>query len=148
LSLHPKRNGFTLIEMLVILSIVMTMISFSFFHLRGLYERKVIEQFLVQLQEDIWLAQQFAIAHSKSVELSFYENEDYYDVRESGLRSLIIKRTIMSEISIRILTITNPIKFNSSGNINGSGAMYVMYNNQTYKITFLLGRGRFRIEQL
>lgn len=126
----------------------MTIISFSFFHLRGIYEKKVIEQFLEQLQEDIWLAQQFAISHSKSVELSFYENQDFYDVRESGLRSLIIQRSFISEINLKILTITNPIKFNSSGNINGSGALYVMYHNHTYKITFLLGRGRFRIEQL
>ncbi|WP_456278303.1 competence type IV pilus minor pilin ComGD [Bacillus sp. AK128] len=144
----PKEDGFTLMEMLIVLSIIIMLVSFSFFHVRAVYQARVIQQFFEQLQQDIWLGQQYAISHSKGVELTFYETEDFYDIREGGVRSLIVKRTIKSEVKLRPLTITNPIKFNAGGNINSPGSMYVTYHHHTYKVTFLLGRGRFRIEKL
>jgi competence protein ComGD len=145
---RPRANGFTMIEMLIVLSIVMTIVALSYFQLRATYEEKVIQHFIEQLQTDIWLAQEYAISHSTIVELSFYDQDPYYDLRESGLRKLIVKRTVHPQIQIRPLTITNPIKFHANGNINRPGSMYVTYNNQTYKIVFQLGRGRFRVEKL
>jgi competence protein ComGD len=143
-----KSNGFTLIEMLLVLFVVMTIVTITFFHLRISYEEKVIRQFLELFQEDIWLAQEYAISHSQSVELSFYNEQSYYDLRESGFRKLIYKRPFHSELRLRPLTITNPIKFLANGNINQPGTMYVIYNLQTYKVVFQLGRGRFKIEKL
>jgi competence protein ComGD len=146
--LHHKGNGFTLIEMLLVLFIIMTIVTITFFHLRTSYEEKVIGQFLELFQEDIWLAQEYAISHSQSVELSFYNGQTFYDLRESGFRNLIYKRTFHSDLQIRPLTITNPIKFLPNGNINQPGTMYVLYNLNTYKVVFQLGRGRFYIEKL
>jgi competence protein ComGD len=137
-----------MIEMLLVLSIVMTIVALSYFQLRPIYQEKVIQHFIEQLQTDIWLAQEYAISHSQSVELSFYDLETYYDLRESGFRKLIVKRTVHPQIQIRPLTITNPIKFRANGNINRPGSMYVIYNHQTYKIVFQLGRGRFQVEKL
>ncbi|WP_246945949.1 competence type IV pilus minor pilin ComGD [Bacillus pinisoli] len=134
--------------MLLVLFIVMNLLIFSTFHLRSLYERQTIDQFFQQLQEDIWLAQQVAISHSKTIEMSFHEQKNYYDIRESGLRELVLKRLTNQDIQVRPLTISNPIRFNASGNINSSGTMYVIYHQQTYKVTFLLGRGRFKVEKL
>ncbi|MFZ3590319.1 competence type IV pilus minor pilin ComGD [Bacillus sp. DJP31] len=145
---HKKENGFTMIEMLIVLLIVMTIVTLSYFQLRTVYEEQIIKNFLEELQEDIWLVQEYAISHSQTVELSFHDQEKYYDIRESGLRKLILKRPIHPQLKIRLLTVTNPIKFLANGNINRPGTMYVEYNLQKYKIVFQLGRGRFRIEKL
>jgi competence protein ComGD len=146
--LHRNANGFTLIEMLLVLFIIMTIMTISYFHLRTSYEEKVIKQFLELFQEDIWLAQGYAISHSQSIELSIFNDQSYYDLRESGFRKLVYKRSFDHELQLRPLTITNPIKFLPNGNINQPGTMYVMYDQQTYKVVFQLGRGRFHIEKL
>ncbi len=145
---HNEENGFTMIEMLVVLMIVIVVVTLSYFQLRTVYEKQVIKHFLAEFQEDIWLAQEYAISHSQTVELSFYEQETFYDLRESGFRKLILKRPHHPRLNIRPLTITNPIKFHANGNINRPGSMYVEYNDQKYKVVFQLGRGRFHIEKL
>lgn len=147
LSLYLKEEGFTLVEMLIVILIVLSVVFLSYFHVRSSYENNVIQQFIEMLQEDIWLAQHYAISHSQSVELTFYAEQGIYDLRESGLRKLIYKRPVHSDIRIRPLTLSNPVKFLPNGNINQPGTLYVHYQNKTYKLIFQLGRGRFRVEK-
>ncbi|MBM6617302.1 competence type IV pilus minor pilin ComGD [Bacillus suaedaesalsae] len=142
-----KENGFTFLEMLVVMTIVLIVSSLSFVYVRTTYENKIVNQFFEVLQEDIWLAQQHAISHSQSVELTFYTEQAFYDIRESGLRKLINKRPVHPSIRIRPLTMANPIKFQPNGNISGAGTVYVYDYNDTYKLIFQLGRGRFRVEK-
>jgi competence protein ComGD len=149
LKRHPRKSqGYTLLEILVVLSIVLMLSSYSTFHFKTLYEQQIISDFLTQLQQDIWLAQEYAMSHSHYVEITFSNTHSFYELHEKGYRNLIIKRPYSSRLKVIPLTITTPIVFRSNGNINRPGSMYVTYMNETYKVTFQLGKGRFYIEKL
>jgi competence protein ComGD len=142
------NSGFTFIEVLLVISMVMMLTIFSVFNVRANYEKQIVNYFIKQFQEDIWLAQEYAISHSHAVDFTFYSNQAIYDLREKGFRRLIVKREYHPQLIIEPLTITNPIVFHSNGNINRSGSMYVKFKSQTYKVVFQLGKGRFYIVQL
>ncbi|MFD1736527.1 competence type IV pilus minor pilin ComGD [Bacillus salitolerans] len=143
-----NQYGFTLLEMLIVLSIVFTLSTATYFSLQSTYEKQVIHHFLKQFQEDIWLAQEYAISHSSYVDIMFLHSNNLYQLREKGFGKLIMSRAFHPRIKIQLLTMTNPITFTPNGNINRAGSLYVIFNDQRYKVIFLLGRGRFYIEKL
>ncbi|KAA0549435.1 type II secretion system protein [Bacillus sp. BGMRC 2118] len=147
LYLFNREKGYTFIEMLIVMTAVLVISSLTYVYVSNSYERKIVNQFFEELQEDIWLAQQHAISHSQSVELTFYTDQSFYDVRESGIRKLITSRSVHSSIRIRPLTMSNPIKFQPNGNISGAGTVYIYNHHDTYILIFQLGRGRFRVEK-
>ncbi|MRX72614.1 prepilin-type N-terminal cleavage/methylation domain-containing protein [Bacillus lacus] len=143
------ERAFTLIETLLVLSIFTVLLLLTAIHIQPIIEQKKVDHFFEQLEEDILFAQQYAMVNSHSMILYYGPAQRDYRIVKSGLKSEeVIKRELHQNMEIIPLTLSNHIIFNSAGNINSSGALQVKYKKRTFKVTFYLGRGRFRVEEL
>jgi len=149
LKIQPLLNhkGFTLIEALIVLSIVIVISSISLLQLRPLHESKKIDHFLEQLQNDIFYSQQYAISHNESTRLYFSVSGSYYELSSTKTNDVILVRKIDPAIRIIITTLGARLVFTSNGNIQRSGEILFLYKDNKYTVTFLLGKGRFYVSK-
>jgi competence protein ComGD len=149
---YPKaaanRNGFTLLEMMIVLFVFFIIISISFFRIEPLINKHKIQSFFSQFEKDILFAQQYAISHSESIKLILYPDDNMYEIRSGGDGRLILHRTYDRNITIQLTTLGTNIIFRSNGNITKSGSLIVKHASQNYLVVFLLGKGRFYVTQL
>lgn len=143
-----NQNGFTLLEALLVLSIVSVMSLVLITNIVPIYHKKVIEIFLDQFEKDMLLAQQYAIVHEEPVYILFNGDQFQYSLEVNDLATPLLKRNYHPEISLEGGTLTNRVTYISNGSIQKSGAMYISYKNRKYKVIFYLGKGRIRIEEL
>lgn len=150
--MHPllKNNkGYTLLEVLLIIFIIMAVLTVTFMNLSPLIKAKKLERFIDQMENDILYAQNYAISRSSAVKLYFYGDKPEYEIRLGGLEnSLLLKRQYDRNISLLLTTLPIPVDFKSNGNIGRGGTMEVSYNGMKYKVVFLLGSGRFYVTKL
>jgi competence protein ComGD len=141
-----NHKGFTLLESVVVVSIVTIMMFVSFTSIIPLYQANQIHHFFQTLSQDLHYAQQVAITNQEvtKVYLNNSERTYYVSVNNSSLYS----RSYPSVISIEKGTATNPVMYLSTGSINQSGTLYVSAYNKRYKVVFLLGKGRYYVEEL
>ncbi|MEH7238477.1 competence type IV pilus minor pilin ComGD [Bacillus sp. JJ1562] len=148
LHLHKMNNkGFTLIEALIVLSIVIIISSISLLQLRPLHESKKMDQFLEQLQNDIFFSQQYAISHSETTMLYFSPSGSYYRLTRGSSYEVIFLRKVDPAIRIQLTTLGQNLVFTSNGNIQRAGEIRFSYKESTYVVTFLLGKGRFYVSK-
>lgn len=122
-------NGFTLIEMLLVLLIV-SVVSF------GLYTKPVssLYLFMRQLQSACILAQEKAFVY-KEVQKVYIESNTIYFNEES--------MDVPGSISCTPFS----FHYNAKGNISRANTIICGDNNKTMKLVFQLGSGRVRIEK-
>ncbi|CAG9613898.1 hypothetical protein BACCIP111899_03125 [Bacillus rhizoplanae] len=138
-----KKNGFTLLEMLIVLSAISILSVVTYFNLSSIYEKQKIDQFMNQFSQDILFMQQAAISHRNRHMLRWFPNQAKYSVTSSGETDPVLVRYYSSDIQVNLNTFPNPMTYGADGNINRGGTIIVSYKTKTYYIVFQLGRGRF-----
>jgi competence protein ComGD len=141
-----NSRGFTLIETLVVLSIVIVISSASIFQVNP--SRKILDHhlFLSQFQSDFYLAQQYAISHQQELTVVFDLQQKRYYIRvkfDSGFT--IVERQFPAKVSMKYGSQPLTFKILPDGNLSQFGSLYIYINGKEYKLTFLLGKGRFYI---
>ncbi|MED1205144.1 competence type IV pilus minor pilin ComGD [Heyndrickxia acidicola] len=144
MTILRSRKGFTLIEMLVVLSVTVILISLgglSFKPLSFMMDRKM---FISQLEADLYYAQSYAINRRIEVYVQFYAEAGRYVATDSN-HVRIIDRTFSP--STKILSGTNLTAFSITpdGNISRFGTMYFKAGNEKIKLVVNIGRGRFSV---
>ena len=143
-----KQEGFTLLEMLLVLFAISVLSMVTYYNVHSLYEKQKIEQFLRQFSNDILYMQQLAINRQKHYTLRWYKDRHTYYIGELSENLTIIKREYDSDIQIDLNTFPNPMTYNPSGNINRGGTILLSYRSYKYEIVFQLGRGRFTYREM
>lgn len=141
-----NNKGFTLIESLVVLSILAIVTSFTFIVSQP--DRLQINYFFSQLKADLFVTQQYAISHGQEITFSIDPNNHLYYVRDRMSSRYIIKRNYSEKIMIETGTLPMSFKYLTNGNASLSGTLLFRIEGELYKFTILLGRGRFKIEKL
>lgn len=140
-----NNQGFTLIESLVVLSIVVIITSSILFLIKPhqlFFESKL---FLSQLQSDLLVAQQYAISHQREITVTIIPEQQYYYIRERYDAPFVIERYYSSEVIIQPGSLPLSFKFLPNGNANQIGSFYIQIGEVFYKFTMQLGKGRFYI---
>jgi competence protein ComGD len=145
-SLYNQR-GFTLLEMLLVLTIFMMIVSLSF----GMYPTFIknldTRLFLEQFSDDLYYSQQYAITQQKNIYFTIdIPGRSYYSYSYSDGR--ILQRNIPDDVKFEKLTLDLFLTFTTSGNVSSSGSWQIRADQSLYKVTVYLGAGRFRIEKL
>jgi len=138
---QKNSDGFTLVELLVVLSIIMLLLVFPIIQVRKIEEEQKLILFLQMLQNDIFLAQRNAAVHQLPTRIIF--SNGCYVIEDNLLNPPILKRTFDTELTITYLSLKAPLRFNQDGNISSSGTISITYKNSKYIVTFYLGSGRF-----
>jgi competence protein ComGD len=143
-----NSNGFTLIEMLIVLSAFL-MISFSTFILftpqDELLEKNL---FFSQLKSDLLFAQQYAISHQEKVTVHIMpENNHYYIRGTSYSDNYLIKRQYSSDIKVVKGSMNLFFQYMPDGNTDSFGSTYIVIGKRTYNLMILIGKGRFYVTE-
>ncbi len=146
----PKNNqsGFTLIEILLVLTILSTLTSLTLLQLKPAFEAKQLQSFIQTLETDLLYAQNYAMSHSEPVYVYFVEQQFHYKMLVGSSRLEVLRRNYTENIKIPYNNLIPGVVYLSNGNLSKSGAIIFDYKGELYKATFLLGRGRFYVTKM
>lgn len=140
-----NTKGFTLIESLIVLSIVAIISTVTLFLMKPyqlFFEKKL---FLSQLQSDFYVAQQYAISHQRDITVTILPEQKYYYIRDRYDAPFVLERYYSSNVNIKPGSLTLSFKFLPNGNANQIGSFYIQIGEKYYRFTMQLGKGRFYI---
>lgn len=140
-----KCNGFTLVETLIVLSVFLIMSFSSFVLLKPTHNFLQSQQFFSQLKSDLFFAQQYAISHQEEVTVHIMPESNYYYIRTRFNGSVLVERTFSPEIKVREGSLKFYFQYMADGNTNTFGSFYVDIGDKRYRMTLLIGRGRFYV---
>jgi competence protein ComGD len=138
-----NQKGFTLIESLIVLSIFLIISSITAFSIKPQYYSATDKAFISQLKADLYYGQQYAIANQMEVKVIFYEHEHRYLI-STGSKQLV-ERNHSPTITVTQGTIQLVFKFNPNGNVDRFGTLYIRTQQKNYRLTLLIGKGRFYV---
>ncbi|MBC1548672.1 type II secretion system protein [Listeria sp. FSL L7-1434] len=140
-----KTNGFTLLEMLLVLSISFTLITLTIFPIANSLSTLTEKQLLEEVKATIYLAQINAVTTKQDTAISFdpLKNQLTASTNSQSLSTIPFADTLKLTHS----KIEN-FRFSSlDGSINRFLTIRLASSANNYKLIFQIGKGRFRIEQ-
>ena len=140
-----NEKGFTLIEMLLVLFIVLLFSAIAFKFTIQYSEKRVIEQVITQLQLDILTAQAKAIEEQQSVQIKFSVDNRYVMFNEFG--TIYVERNLPEEIKFNILSNLQRIWFTSLGEVVGFGTIRFNTSEGEKVLIINIHKGRIRYEK-
>lgn len=145
--MKSRQKGFTLIESLVVLSIFMIISSVTVFSLKP--QQPIIEEeaFITQLKADLYYAQNFAISHQHEVSVVFMPGKYKYEMYLRTEIPPFIVRNYSKNIYVNEGSLPLYFKFLNDGNVNKFGTLYIQTNRKDYRLTVLIGKGRFYVAE-
>lgn len=145
---HHRQNGFTLLELLIVLLMMTVLITISSSFVYRTVQIDKETAFKKQLTEDLYLAQRTAITQNQTVTVNFYSHsQTYYIGLSSGSTgSLLIKRELPSTVQLLETSTLTSFRILPSGSTNSFGVIRFRINNKPYSIHYYLGKGRFYAE--
>ena len=145
-----NQEGFTLIETLIVLlisSILLLIPTLSMGRLIGELEANL---FFRELTSNFTLMQNQAIMGGRSTKVTFYGMEGVDRINFEVTTNHPLNREMILESPYYRLGDkgTKSFRFKEgTGNITKSGSIHMFANNGYYKLTYLLGSGRFDIKE-
>jgi competence protein ComGD len=139
-------RGFTLIETLIVLSIVAVITTVTMFEINPKMNRFDNHLFLTQLQSDFYFAQQYAISHQQELTVVFdLQQKRYYIRGKFDSAFTVVEKQFPPKVSVKYGSLPLTFKILPDGNVSHFGSLYIYIDRKEYKLTFLLGKGRFYI---
>ncbi|MDE3839579.1 competence protein ComG [Bacillus methanolicus] len=139
------EKGFTLAEILLVLSIFLIVSSIAVFSVKPHYHFIEKTLFFTRLKADLYYAQQYAISQQRQVQVHFLADEHRYFVHDYLNGKIIIDRSYSKLIKVREGSLKLSFKFTYDGRIDRFGSIYITIGKEIYRMTFLLGEGRFYV---
>jgi competence protein ComGD len=148
LKIRSVRNqrGYTILEMLLVLSISITLLFFTSFSLLPFQESLTKQSFISLLKADLYYLQGYAINKKEKVKLQFYPYGNKYSGSVIGGESLLV-RSLPEGISQIPHSSINSITFYPNGNTDRFGTIYYMAGEEQIKVSFQIGQGRFYVQE-
>lgn len=142
-----SNQGFTLMEMLVVLTIWSVLITVTLSANSKLWEEHQVQSFLKLLQEDVLYMQEVQMTTFKNLRLFIDQDQISYQIREGGTGNVYVSRDYPNNWQIELRTLQMPIEFSIKGAIKKPGSMILRTTSHDYLITFPLGRGRMYVTE-
>ncbi|QXM06007.1 prepilin-type N-terminal cleavage/methylation domain-containing protein [Crassaminicella indica] len=147
-SLNNKTNGFTLIEILLVLSIISILSLISISINNSLYHKMLLETTANKIKSALLLAQQLSIAETNSYCFEFINSTNTIRVREAFVGGKIIfKEKISNQLSIQPFYFDD-VTYNSEGNTSYHKFYLVNKNNKKIQIETMVGTGKIKISKI
>ncbi|MFJ7953429.1 competence type IV pilus minor pilin ComGD [Lysinibacillus sp. NPDC096418] len=141
-----NEQGFTLIEMLLVLFIVMCLTGIVTKISMKVAEAKEIERFFTQLQLDIQYIQMYTMQQRAYVSMKFEAPTNRYIVKKD-MYTIDYERPFPKKVEFlsgRSTFVT--IMYNEKGNVSRAGTLYFETPDGIKKVIITLGVGRVRVE--
>lgn len=137
-----KQDGYTAIELIITLSLVMLLLSIVGSISYYTYERSLFQQFIQQWNQDLLYIQQTSMVKNHRYQLVIHTDRKGYSILESGYGKKMIERKLPASWSFQNITLTMPIQFSRSGKLNNPGSFTINGGTTRYQIVCPFGSGR------
>lgn len=142
-----KQKGFTLIEILIIMSIMIISFPIITHHAYVSFQHQQFNLFINELKSMLYDAQVAAIASGRSTSVIINKSDHrLFWIKGVGeqVESVIYAKSIDTHCG------TNGciISFTSQGRIRKPGTIIFLLGEERYKLVLLVGEGRFYVEKL
>jgi len=122
-----RRAGFTIIELLVVLSISAIGLTFAALAFTGYFERVAAENAAQVFARDLTLARSWAVRSREPVVIRFYESSRWYEVQTQSTATEVATRRfgVSADIDLSGVTLDMPgdsLVFDARGIADLSGA--------------------------
>ena len=141
--MKKNEQGFTLIESLLVLSIFLIISLITVFSVKPQYEMTTSETFLTHLQADLFYAQQYAISHQTEVTINFMADQHFYYIQETYKLPYFVERHYSENIQVSPGSLPLYFKFLPDGHASKFGSIYIKCGSKRFRVTVMLGMGRF-----
>src|SRR5437763_4257824 len=145
--MNSNQKGFTLVESLLVLSIFMIISFITAFSLQPQQSGLEDKAFITQLRADLFYAHQYALSHQEEVSIGIQPHEYKYYLTLKAHWPPIVQRSYSSNISITEGSMPLSFIFLPDGNLNKFGSFFIQTKKKKYRMTFLIGKGRFYVTE-
>ncbi|WP_370627158.1 competence type IV pilus minor pilin ComGD [Psychrobacillus sp. INOP01] len=140
-----NEKGYTLIEMLLVLTIVMVVSSSVLFITSTKMKDMEEERFYRQLHLDILRLQAISIGENRYTYLNFPNNRTQYKAESAG--TVWFENDLPKNMRLSDESTLKVISFHPNGNINSFGNLLFETERGVKRITFYIGRGVINYEK-
>lgn len=140
-----NQKGFTLIESLLVLSVFLIISSVTAFSLKPQYMMIDDQSFFTQLKADLFYAQQYAISHQCEVNVIFSETQFKYQVFIRYDLPVLVERNYSKNMTVYGGSLPLYFRFLPSGNASKFGSFFIKTKDKLFRMTILIGEGRFYV---
>jgi competence protein ComGD len=143
MSHHQK--GYTLIESLIVLTIFMIVVSITAFSFKPQLNMINEKAFISQLKADLYFAQQYAISNQRELTVNIIADKHLYQIYENRPVPILVERSYSPKIQIISSSLHPYFRYLSTGNMDRFGSFFIQTPDKRYRMTFLIGKGRFYV---
>lgn len=148
-----RQSGYTLVEMMVVVTVFTLMTAIVLISFRPLSEAKTADNFIEQVQDDLYYAQSLAVSRRETVRFQFHPDDYYYRIKSgSVLEDDYVKLKRHYSEAIKVTkgsgSLGLEVSFNRNGNVGQAGTILFDTKKGKYKLVFNVGEGRFYVEKL
>ncbi|MBE6183762.1 prepilin-type N-terminal cleavage/methylation domain-containing protein [Bacillus ginsengihumi] len=146
-TISNEEQGFTLIEMLIVILVMTIVASFGFINIKPLWTTVKKHLFINQLQVDLYYAQTYAITKQTNVYVQFYERANRYMMTDNQHQHLIVDRKLPENVDMLSEGTFSSYTINPDGNVTNFGTIYFRAGEEQVKLVVNIGRGRFYVQE-
>ncbi|MEI4771414.1 competence type IV pilus minor pilin ComGD [Psychrobacillus sp. FJAT-51614] len=139
-----RENGFTFIEMLLVLSIVMVMSTSIIFVSTSKFERMEEKRFFEQFHLDVQSLQSIALSERKYMSLVFFENGTKYKAKNAN--EIYFEYEMPKGIRLSQDSYLKEIVFHPNGTVKEFGTLLFETKNGFKNVYVYIGKGRLRYD--
>lgn len=136
-----RQSGFTLIEMLLVLAVLMTVIGIAIPSYQTVETAKEEDRFFDLLLRDIYFAQSEAYRSKTSVMVVFREAEHTYEVVRN-FQKVLPPRKMPPSVGIEKTSNIDGVYFTANGSVTKAGTMRFSTSSGERTMVVHLGKGR------
>ncbi|MCL1630375.1 prepilin-type N-terminal cleavage/methylation domain-containing protein [Sporolactobacillus sp. CPB3-1] len=135
-----SQNGFTLIEVLIVVLIACIIVPISFRGFSHLTDEMTLRNFVNELYETVHDTQMEAITGCDVARIVFNNQEHFYYV---SINNQTTRKTFNARIQIYSTSGENAITINQLGHFSTVQSYIISLGTIKYRFVLLLGQGRF-----
>ncbi|MFB1050368.1 competence type IV pilus minor pilin ComGD [Paraliobacillus sp. JSM ZJ581] len=142
-----KKNGYSLVELLIVLSLLSTLLVIGGSIQLRTYDTYQFKQWYALFENDLLRMQQDTMTTKNSLYLLIKPNSNSYEIRKGTFEKPIIKRSIPKKWQVKLYSLDNPLSFSKHGTIKRPGRFKIISKYTKWEIVFPLGKGRSYVNE-
>lgn len=136
-----NEKGFTLLEMLLVLAVLVIVSAISISGYRSFTVQKEEQRFFEVLHQDIYFAQSQSYSLNKTAKIIFRESKGTYEIF-TDIQSVGVSRKLPQSVQLKKTSNLSEIYFNSNGTVVQSGTFRFSTTSGEKTLVVHLGGGR------
>ncbi|GEK31651.1 competence protein ComG [Kurthia zopfii] len=145
--MRSKESGFTLVEMLLVLTIVMVISITIFSQGSKAFQEREAEHFYDLLVRDTLYLQSLSLKNKEKTVIEFNERRSIYIAKFRESNKLIFQREMPQNLKILNHSTMNRVGFNERGNASYVGKIVFEIKGNQKELFVYLGAGRVYLNE-